>query len=161
MAIKWFRIDERLIHGQVASSWLSHIGAEQIICISDSAVDNPVQTQVLKMAAPAYTVHVFGVDKFIRVYHNNPIKKSTFVLMNGILDAYRLKVGGVAIDHLNFGGMRPNPNRTISYSDLICFTPEEEEAFHKLLDMGVKIEYQIAAYDSPVDLLTKIEQSKR
>lgn len=47
MAIKWIRIDDRLIHGQVATSWLRHVNAEQIICISDAAAKNPVQAQVL------------------------------------------------------------------------------------------------------------------
>jgi mannose/fructose/N-acetylgalactosamine-specific phosphotransferase system component IIB len=161
MAIKWIRIDDRLIHGQVATSWLSHIGAEQVICVSDAAVENPVQVQVLKMAAPAYKVHVFGVDKFIRVYANNPIKKNTFLIMGSFSDALRLKEGGVPIDHINFGGMRTAPERTISYDHIICFSPKEEEDFNKLADMGVKIEYQVAAYDAPVDMKKKIEQLKR
>ena len=40
MAIKSIRIDDRLIHGQVASSWLRYVGAEQILCISDRAAKN-------------------------------------------------------------------------------------------------------------------------
>lgn len=160
MAIKWIRIDDRLIHGQVATSWLSHVGAEQIICISDAAVNNPVQVQVLKMAAPSYTVHVFGVEKFIRVYNNNPIKKATFLIMGSFSDALKLKEGGISMAHINFGGMRTTPERTISYDHIICFSPQEEEDFNKLYDMGVKIEHQIAAYDSPVDMRTKIRSLK-
>lgn len=160
MAIKWIRIDDRLIHGQVATSWLSHVGAGQIICISDAAVENPVQVQVLKMAAPAYIVHVFGVEKFIRVYAKNPINRDTFVIMGNFVDALKLKEGGVPVEHINFGGMRPAPERTISYSSIICFSPEEEEAFNKLVEMGVNIEYQVAAYDAPENLKKKIEQLK-
>lgn len=160
MAIKWIRIDDRLIHGQVATSWLSHVGAEQIICISDAAVENPVQTKMLKMAAPAYLVHVFGVDKFIRVYQKNPINRSTFLIMGSFTDALRLKKGGVDIGHINFGGMRTTPERTISYDHIICFSPQEEEDFNELVKMGVKVEYQVAAYDAPVDMKKKIEQLK-
>ncbi len=160
MAIKWIRIDDRLIHGQVATSWLSHVGAEQIICISDAAVDNPVQTQVLKMAAPSYLVHVFGVDKFIKVYEKNPIKRSTFLIMGSFSDALRLKEGGVPVDYLNFGGMRTTPERTISYDHTVCMSPQEEKDFDRLLELGVKVDYQVAAYDAPVALKKKIEQFK-
>lgn len=156
MAIKWIRIDDRLIHGQVATSWLSHVKAEQIICISDSAVNNPIQTQVLKMAAPSYIVHVFGVDKFIRIYEKNPIKKSTFLLMGSFSDALKLLEGGVPIEHLNFGGMRTSEGRTVQYDHLICMTPQEEEDLKKLNKLGVKVEFQVAPYDTPVDFYKKI-----
>ena len=97
MAIKSIRIDDRLIHGQVASSWLRYVGAEQILCISDRAAKNPVQEQVLKMAAPGYIVHVFGVDKFIRIYQKNPIKKSTFLITDSTSSLLKMKEGGVEI----------------------------------------------------------------
>lgn len=156
MAIKWIRIDDRLIHGQVATSWLSHVKAEQIICISDSAVNNPVQTQVLKMAAPSYIVHVFGVDKFIRICEKNPIKKSTFLLMGSFSDALKLRQGGVPIEHLNFGGMRISEGRTVKYDDLICMTPQEEADLKELRELGVKVEFQVAPYDTPTDFYKKI-----
>ena len=79
MAIKWIRIDDRLIHGQVATSWLRHVNAEQIICISDKAASNPVQIQVLKMAVPDVVLHVFSVDQFIKIYRENPIDRKSVV----------------------------------------------------------------------------------
>lgn len=160
MAIEWIRIDDRLIHGQVASSWLRHVGAEQIICISDSAVANPVQEQVLKMAAPGYIVHVFGVDKFIRVYHKNPIKKSTFLILGSTDDLLKLKKGDVDINSVNFGGMRAKTGRTIRYDHDLCFSPQEEKALNELLELGVKIDYQMAAYDTPEDLKKHINHVK-
>ncbi|QNN59869.1 PTS sugar transporter subunit IIB [Erysipelothrix inopinata] len=93
MAIKWIRIDDRLIHGQVATSWLRHINAEQVICISDKAAANPVQVKVLQMAAPDLKVHVFGVDKFISIFNAQPIKRSTFVIVESTLDVLRLLEG--------------------------------------------------------------------
>ena len=158
MAIKWIRIDDRLIHGQVASSWLRHVGAEQIICISDRAANNPVQEQVLKMAAPGYIVHVFGVDKFVRVYQKNPIKKTTFLLVTSTLDLLYLIEGGVDIKSVNFGGMRERKERTIRYNNDLCFTPEEKDALDKLLASGLEINFQMAAYDNPTPLKEYIEQ---
>jgi len=152
MAIKLCRIDDRLIHGQTASSWLSHVGAEQIICVSDKAVANPVQTQVLKMAAANYTVHVFGVDQFIKIYNAQPIKKTTFLILESTLDALKLITNGVDLTYINYGGMRSREDRDISFDHDLRFTQAELEAVDALETKGVKIEYQIAAYDTPTSL---------
>jgi len=159
MAIKWTRIDDRLIHGQVATSWLRHVNAEQIICISDKAAGNPVQIQVLKMAVPDVVLHVFSVDQFIKIYRENPIRKSTFLLIENTLDAYRLVDSGVDLPYINYGGMRNKEGRHSYYHDL-CFTKDEEDALHKLLEKGIKVEYQIAAFHAPTPLLEMIEKAK-
>lgn len=159
MAIKWIRIDDRLIHGQVATSWLRHVNADQIICISDKAANNPVQVQVLKMAAPDLKVHVFGVDQFIDIFNKNPIKRSTFMIAESLYDIKRLKDGGVVVDYINYGGQRKRDDRT-TYEHDLCFSIDEENALHDLLNEGVKIEYQIAAFDAPVSLKSVLEKAK-
>lgn len=159
MAIKWIRIDDRLIHGQVATSWLRHVNAEQIICISDKAAASSVQIQVLKMAVPDLIVHVFGVNQFINIYNNNPIKRSTFVISESTLDILKLKQGGVDITHVNYGGMRNRDDRK-SYAHDLSFSETEEKALYELINQGVKIDYQIAAFDSPVSLQSVLEKVK-
>lgn len=157
MAIKLIRIDDRLIHGQVASSWLRHVDAEQILCVDDKAASNPVQQQVLKMAAPDLKVHVFSVDRFIEIYNNQPIKRSTFILITSTSDALRLKEGGVDISYINFGGMRSKEGRT-SYDHDLSFSDKEMEDLHTLIKDGVKIDYQIAAYNEPVPILDQLKE---
>lgn len=159
MAIKWIRIDDRLIHGQVATSWLRHVNAEQVICVNDAAAQNPVQAQVLKMAAPDLLVHVFGVQQFVNIYKKNPIKRSTFLILGSTSDALALKQGGVRIDYINYGGMRSRQDRH-SYAHDLSFSPEEEQALEELIKMGVQVEYQIAAFDEPVSLESVLKKAK-
>ncbi|WP_294561829.1 PTS sugar transporter subunit IIB [uncultured Traorella sp.] len=162
MPIKCVRIDDRFVHGQVATYWLRHVNADQIICISDAAAANPVQGQVMKMAAPDLAVHVFGVDKFIKIYNSQPIRKSTFLILGSTSDVLALVKGGVnEIKEVNFGGMRPNASRTHEYTPLICFSDEEEKAFYELLDLGIKIDYKVAAFDEPVPLLDVLKSNKK
>ncbi len=159
MAIKWIRIDDRLIHGQVATSWLRHVNAEQIICISDAAAKNSVQAQVLKMAAPDLIVHVFGAQQFAQIYQKNPIKRSTFMILGSTSDALVLNEGGVPVDFINYGGMRKRADRH-SYDHDLCFSEQEEAALEKLLAMGVEVDYQIAAFDEPVSLVSVLNKAK-
>ena len=151
MAIVWTRIDDRLIHGQVASSWLSHVKAEQVIIADDEVANNDVQKNILKMAAPGVKVNIFSVEHFSEIYKTKPINRRTLLLLPNTLAARQLVENGVALEQLNFGGMRSRDDRK-SYRHDLCFTPTEEEALEFLLAAGVKVDYQMAAYDTPEPL---------
>lgn len=47
------RIDERLIHGQVAMTWTKALNLKGLVVASDEAAKNDVQKMTLKMAAPS------------------------------------------------------------------------------------------------------------
>ena len=51
--IKSLRIDERLIHGQVAMTWTKSLNLTGLIVASDEAATNEIQKMTLKMAAPS------------------------------------------------------------------------------------------------------------
>ena len=52
MKIKLSRIDDRLIHGQVATVWAKEAGAERIIVVSDEVANDDVRKILVKQAAP-------------------------------------------------------------------------------------------------------------
>ena len=47
------RIDNRLIHGQVATQWNSTIGANLILVANDEVSQSTMRQNLMKMAAPA------------------------------------------------------------------------------------------------------------
>ncbi|MCP1103124.1 PTS system mannose/fructose/N-acetylgalactosamine-transporter subunit IIB [Aequitasia blattaphilus] len=154
MAINLVRIDDRLIHGQVATTWVNVKNIEQILLISDKLKSDPVQQKIVMMTAPAgIKVLVFDVEKFISVYQTTEIKKRTMLILTNSTDVLRLLEGGVKFDHLNVGGMRLQGDR-VQYTKALSATQEEKEAFLKIADMGVDIEVQMVPNDPPV----KIEQ---
>ena len=64
--VKWVRLDERMIHGQIAIKWSRHLGVDRIIVGNDDAANNPVVQQSLMMAAPATCkTAIVTVDKAI------------------------------------------------------------------------------------------------
>ena len=52
MDIRLARIDDRLIHGQVATVWSKQTGVERIIVISDVVAQDKLRKFLLKEAAP-------------------------------------------------------------------------------------------------------------
>ena len=51
MEIKLVRIDDRLIHGQVAIVWSRESGANRIIVVSDEVAADKIRSTLVKQAA--------------------------------------------------------------------------------------------------------------
>ena len=80
MAIELIRIDDRLIHGQVVTTWVKQKGIEQILIINDSITNDPVQKSVFDMMAPQdVIVKTFGVEQFAEIYQKTAIKRKTLL----------------------------------------------------------------------------------
>ncbi|QGN38108.1 PTS system mannose/fructose/N-acetylgalactosamine-transporter subunit IIB [Klebsiella oxytoca] len=156
MPINLARIDDRLIHGQVITTWVKNHDIEQVLIINDKVADDKIQQSVLTMSAPPeLKVQVFGVRKFIEILQKTEIKRRTMLLFTNSVDVNTLVENGVKIDKLNVGGMRMQEGRK-SLSRAVAVTPEEEQAFKAILARNIPVEIQMVPKDPVVDLQTLI-----
>lgn len=159
MSIELVRIDDRLIHGQIATTWINDYNIEQVLIVDDNVVQDKMQQSVISMTAPANVkVKVFGVDSFIGIYKKNPIKRRTMIVLTNSIDAYRLLAGGVQIDYLNVGGMRFLDGRT-KIARAVSVPPEEREAFKKIIEMGIDVRIQMIPRDEIVEMKNVIDNT--
>ena len=159
MSIELVRIDDRLIHGQIATTWINDYNIEQVLIVDDNVVQDKMQQSVISMTAPANVkVKVFGVDSFIGIYKKNPIKRRTMIVLTNSIDAYRLLAGGVQFDYLNVGGMRYLDGRT-KIARAVSVTPEEREAFKKIIEMGIDVRIQMIPRDEIVEMKNVIDNT--
>ncbi|MBG5928809.1 PTS system mannose/fructose/N-acetylgalactosamine-transporter subunit IIB [Providencia rettgeri] len=154
MPINVARIDDRLIHGQVITTWVKNFDIEQVIIVNDKVANDTVQQSVLTMAAPPdLKVVVFGVDKFIEVLKKAEIKRRTMLLFTNSIDVNRLVESGLKLEKLNVGGMRMQEGRR-NLSRAVAVTPNEEQAFRSLINNNVAVEIQMVPKDPIVELKT-------
>ncbi|MCI5773954.1 MAG: PTS sugar transporter subunit IIB [Erysipelotrichaceae bacterium] len=147
MSVKLVNIDDRLIHGQIATTWVKDYGIESIIIVDDKVANDPVQKSVAGMAVPNIKVNIFGVDKFIDVLKKTTIKKVTMVLFTNPVDALKCLNNGFAFDYLNISGMRFNENRKRVHKNM-SVTAEEKAALDELIAKGVEVYMQTTTRDS-------------
>jgi len=142
MGIVFVRIDDRLIHGQVATTWVRNFVVEQIAVISDTLANDPIQTSVVKMAAPVGVNAVLLTKKdFIEAYKKG-FKKRTMLILTNPHDVLSIVEEGVTISSLNVGGMKfTNGKRKITES--VFVTEKDIEAFNRLVGHGIKIAFQM------------------
>ena len=49
----WFRIDNRLIHGQVIETWLPYTQAGHLLVANDGVAQDSLQQSIMSMAVPS------------------------------------------------------------------------------------------------------------
>lgn len=57
--MKVFRIDYRLLHGQVAFAWVNHFNINAILVANDDVVSNEMRKSALRLAKPASSKLIF------------------------------------------------------------------------------------------------------
>ena len=152
--IKMVRIDERLIHGQVAMIWSKQLGIDRIIVVNDKAANDPIMTSTLKMAAPD-TVKAIILDQNkaktllndpraaalqILVIVNSP-KDALFVAEN-IKDIPKVNIG-------NYGKADKSGASREKLNDNVFLNDEDRADLKKIIDLGIITEYQLVP-DQPI-----------
>ena len=66
--IALLRIDERLIHGQVATSWSKALDIDTIVCASDEAAQNPLKKKMLLYGKKKLAMIIVMFMKYIYIH---------------------------------------------------------------------------------------------
>ncbi|MBS0910027.1 PTS mannose transporter subunit IIAB [Tatumella sp. JGM118] len=162
MKIGLARIDDRLIHGQVATRWTKETNVSRIIVVSDEvAADEVRKTLLTQVAPPGVTAHVVDVAKMIRVY-NNPkyAGQRVMLLFTNPADVERLAEAGVKITSVNIGGMAFRQGKT-QVTNAVSVDQQDIDAFNKLNARGIELEVRKVSSDQKLkmmDLIGKIAQ---
>lgn len=150
MAIKFARIDDRLIHGQVVTTWIKQYEIEQVIIVNDIVANDQVQSTVMQIACPTgVKIVLLTVDGFIGAYNSSPIKRSTMVLFTNPTDVDITLEAGVKIPFLNVGGMKFIKGK-IQITKAVSVDETDKIAFKKILGRGIKIQIQMVPNDKEV-----------
>lgn len=135
------RIDDRLLHGQVAYSWKSALSYEAIVIANDSAANDNMRKTAIKLSCPA-GVHlaVRTVKEAAELLKNAKLKNmKVFVICANPKDAYSLLNLIEERPTLNLGGMQKNEGKE-AFSPAVFVSKEDIEYLDKILEMNVNIE---------------------
>lgn len=161
MNIGLARIDDRLIHGQVATRWTKETNVTRIIVVSDEvAADTVRKTLLTQVAPPGVTAHVVDVAKMIRVW-NNPkyAGDRVMLLFTNPTDVERVVEGGVNIKSVNIGGMAFRQGKT-QVNNAISVDENDIEAFKKLNARGIELEARKVSTDQKLKMMDLIAKVK-
>jgi len=147
------RIDDRLIHGQVMTSWVKFTKADRIVIVDDGVANDPFMGDILKMAVPSgIDVDIYGIQKAVEMLKDEEKKdKNIIILAKTPKTIFALIQGGVDIQEINVGGIGAGPGRKSLYKN-ISASAEEKEIFKKILAMNKTVYMQIVPDDKRVEI---------
>ena len=118
--IVFTRIDDRLIHGQVATAWSKVTNANRIIVVDDVVSKDSFMDMVLKSAAPkGINVDVFSVEDAVPVINGDDTGENVFILAKTPDTILKLINLGVNLKALNLGGMGAKIGRKQFYKNIL------------------------------------------
>ncbi len=138
------RVDDRLIHGQVAMTWTKQLKVNGIVVANDDAANDNTQKMALKMAVPAgIKVLIKPVDEAIRVL-NDPraARMRILVLTRNVRDALTVRKQVGEIEFLNIGNTGRFDGIDVSEKKLlsptIMLTEDEIKNLKALVELDPK-----------------------
>ncbi len=86
-----FRVDDRLIHGQVIEGWVKYYKIHRIMVVSDRIAGDSLQRMIFQSALPSgCTLEIMNVDQFITGFGRlKGVRDYTLVLMESVEDLAR------------------------------------------------------------------------
>lgn len=141
--VKLVRLDERLIHGQVATKWSRVLGVDRIIVADDAAAaDDMVQKSLMMAAPPTCRVAIVPVNRAIDLCNDGRASALKILLIVSNPDSLLSVVEKVrGIERVNIGNYgRVVPKRAdkarTSYSKNLYAYEDEVEVLRKVASLA-------------------------
>ena len=155
------RVDTRLLHGQVATSWTKATNPNRIIVVSDSVSKDNMRKKLIEQAAPpGVKAHVIPLKKLVEVSKDPRFGNTkALLLFENPQDALKVIEEGVPIKELNIGSMAHSVGK-IQINNVLSVDQNDVETYKRLKELGVKFDVRKVAADKPVDLFKLIKEKE-
>lgn len=165
--IKLIRIDERLVHGQVAVVWTKYLGVNRVVVADDDAARNDTQKTAMKMAMPQDTkLMVATVDKAISILKDPRANSlNIFVVVKNPENAKRITDAVAEAKEVNVGNYGRmsggDESSKITLERNLFVTKQQAAVFSDIAKSGVHVFYQITPQEKATDIEELISRKVR
>ena len=141
MPILLYRVDERLIHGQVVVGWGNSLKFDQVVLANDQVASNAWERELYwACVPPEIKAAILPVDETAQKILQNGFKENkTIILVDSPFDILRLMEKGVKVDTVNVGGVHSREGRK-KILPYLFLSEEEISAFKSIISAGIRCE---------------------
>lgn len=143
MSVELFRIDDRLIHGQVVVGWGKPLSIRFISLVDDEVATSDWEQELYRMGVPSdMDVYFDSVDSAARRLESYVADARRGIVLTGdVATMLALATRTGAVPAVNIGGLHHRPGRRerLRY---VFVTSEEEAQLRALADLGVTVSAQ-------------------
>lgn len=148
------RIDDRLLHGQVARNWMKEVGADVIVVANDPVNEDEKQQHLMDLVTPMGSKsYFFGLSEASTKIKDLE-EEDALVLVETPEDALKLIEDGIEIDSVNVGNIHQSSGKK-QVNDNVYLGEDDIKALKQIKDAGKKLDFRTLFSDQPtsVDLI--------
>lgn len=162
MTIKHIRVDERLIHGQVATVWTHSLNVDRIAVVNDKVVKNELEINALKLARPAgIKLSILSVEKAVRNFNVGKYDDDeVLVLFRNIKDVRRAFDLGLKITTFNVGNLSHKEGQT-KIKKSVSLSDEDITILRTLVNDGIEVTAQMIPNEPATGILSFIDKANQ
>lgn len=159
MNITVFRIDDRLIHGQVATSWTNYANAKQIVVADNTVINDTFQQSLLKMATPrGVELKLLSLEEAKKeIKSSGEDSLDTLFLVRGAVEANEILEDSSVVKEVNIGNLNMRKGKEKVLDNLWVY-PEDIKAFKELEQKGFNLEYRTLPNDKKQSVISLIDK---
>ena len=136
MTLLLYRIDDRLIHGQVVVGWGQPLGLKFVVLVDDTVATSDWEQELYRMGVPPeMEVFFHTTADAIEMLPAYQADRRPGLLLTGDIATMRRLVDGAAIPTVNVGGIHSKPGRAPKMR-YVFLTPDEERDLQALAAAG-------------------------
>ena len=155
------RIDTRLLHGQVATSWTKSVNPTRIIVVSDNVSKDDLRKKMIEQAAPpGVKAHVVPISKMAQVDKDTRFGNTrAMLLFESPEDALRAVESGIDIKEINLGSIAHSIGKVV-VNRAIAMGKDDVKAIEKLISLGIKFNVKKVPSDSGENIDNLLKKAK-
>lgn len=161
MTVSHMRIDDRLIHGQIVTAWISDSKAGAIIVADDAAAKDPTQQMLLKLAVPAkIKLIVASVEKAAELLKTDGSDTKVLLIVRNPKTALALLEQGFYIERINVGNIS-NAKSAVGRKRLLPYIyvePLDVENLKAIAQKNISLDVRAVPNDKSIDGLALISK---
>jgi mannose/fructose/N-acetylgalactosamine-specific phosphotransferase system component IIB len=154
-----YRIDDRLIHGQVVVGWGQAMDIEFIVLVDDAVAGSEWEQELYRMGVPpemeVYFHSVAEATTDLETYRRD---RRRGMLLTGDVRSMACLVAAGAVPSVNVGGIHHRPGR-VQRLRYVFLNEDEERQLREIASRGVEVAAQDvpATWPVPLDQLLQSE----
>lgn len=147
------RVDARMIHGAVVSTWVPNTQANVLLAIDDETYKDEFKCMIMKNCALNIRSEVYSVDKLVEVWNSGKLRnRKVLLVFKSIEMAYKAFQLGFKFDALQLGYIIPDEMKTIQVDErkAILVSLDDIKMLKEMKDSNIKIYMQYSPQFVPV-----------
>jgi mannose/fructose/N-acetylgalactosamine-specific phosphotransferase system component IIB len=152
-----YRIDDRLIHGQVVVGWGQAMDIEFVVLVDDAVASSEWEQELYRMGVPPeMEVFFHGVTEATSQLETYRRDRRRGILLTGDVRSMACLVAADGIPAVNVGGVHHRPGR-VQRLRYVFLNDEEERLLREIAARGVEVAAQDVPGAWPVPLAELLE----